>query len=55
MMPDKAGHIYSAGLIGDPCYVDAIGDKGLARLFTGSCGSAADYIVGESNIQPTNS
>ncbi len=53
--PDEASQIYSAGLIGDPCYADAAGDAGLARLFTGSCGSAADYIVGESNIQPTNS
>ncbi len=53
--PGEAGHIYSAGLIGDPCYVDAIGNAGLARLFTGSCGSAADYIVGQTNIQPTNS
>jgi Cutinase len=53
--PDEAGNIYSAGLIGDPCYADTQGDAGLARLFTGSCGSAADYIVGESNIQPTNS
>lgn len=53
--PAEAAHIYSAGLIGDPCYADIPGDAGLARLFTGSCGSAADYIVGETNIQPTNS
>jgi hypothetical protein len=53
--PAEAGNIYSAGLIGDPCYADAIGDAGLARLFTGTCGSAADYIVGETNITPTNS
>jgi Cutinase len=53
--PAEAGHIYSAALIGDPCYVDAIGNKGPARLFTGDCGPADDYIVGETNIQPTNS
>ena len=52
--PDEATQIYSAGLIGDPCYVDSIGDAGLARLFTNTCGSPADYIVGETNIQPTN-
>ena len=53
--PAEAGQIYSAGLIGDPCYADSIGDAGLARLFTGTCGSGADYAVGETNIQPTNS
>lgn len=53
--PAEAGNIYSAGLIGDPCYADIPGDYGLARLFTGTCGPAADYIVGETNIQPTNS
>ena len=53
--PAEAANIYSAGLIGDPCYTDAIGDAGLARLFTGSCGPVANYIVGEMNIQPTNS
>jgi hypothetical protein len=53
--PAEASHIYSAGLIGDPCYTDVLGDKGLARLFTDDCGPADDYIVGETNIQPTNS
>jgi hypothetical protein len=53
--PAEAANIYSAGLIGDPCYTDAIGDAGLARIYTASCGSAADYITGEMNIQPTNS
>jgi hypothetical protein len=53
--PAEAASIYSAGLIGDPCYADSPGDAGLARLFTGSCGPADDYIVGETNIQPTNS
>jgi Cutinase len=53
--PAEAGHIYSAALIGDPCYVDAAGNKGLARIFTPDCGPADDYIVGQTNIQPTNS
>ena len=53
--PAEAAHIYSAGLIGDPCYADSAGDGGLARLFTATCGPADDYIVGETNIQPTNS
>jgi hypothetical protein len=53
--PAEAGHIYSAALIGDPCYVDAAGNKGLARIFTADCGPADDYIVGQTNIQPTNS
>jgi cutinase len=52
---DEASQIFSAGLIGDPCYADSVGDAGLARLFTGSCGPADDYIAGETNIQPTNS
>jgi hypothetical protein len=43
------------GQVGDHGRRSIPGDAGLARLFTGSCGSAADYIVGESNIQPTNS
>jgi hypothetical protein len=52
----QAGHIYSAGLIGDPCYGDLLGNAGLARLFTNSCGfSPAAYILGETNITPTNS
>jgi hypothetical protein len=53
--PAEAAHIYSAGLIGDPCYADGVGDAGLARLFTDTCGPADDYIVGETNIQLTNS
>jgi hypothetical protein len=50
--PAEAVNLYSAGLIGDPCYTDAIGDAGLARIYTASCSSAADYILGETNIQP---
>ena len=54
--PAQAGHIYSAGLIGDPCYGDLLGNAGLARLFTNSCGfSPGAYILGETNITPTNS
>jgi Cutinase len=53
--PAEAARIYSAGLIGDPCYANSAGDGGLARLFTGTCGPVDDYMVGETNIQPTNS
>jgi hypothetical protein len=51
----EAANVYSAGLIGDPCYRDAAGNAGLARIFTSTCGPVADYITGEMNIQPTNS